>query len=199
MKKLGFTLAEVLITLVIIGVIAAMTVPTLMNNTNAQEFRSGFKKAIAALNQALTLHYALTGTTAQDYSTGATALMNDVFKKRMSVITVSGTTAFSNDGVCSGSDVFTTADGMMFCLTNFSTTNCDEENTKPCAGTESSPNIYIDVNGLKGPNKLTTSSAAPRDIYQAQIYAQRVIPFGGPIQEVMYDKTNDTSKSNVSG
>ena len=52
MKKLGFTLAEVLITLVIIGVIAAMTVPTLMNNTNAQEFRSALKKAISVANQA---------------------------------------------------------------------------------------------------------------------------------------------------
>ena len=31
MKKSGFTLAEVLIALVIIGVIAAMTIPTLMN------------------------------------------------------------------------------------------------------------------------------------------------------------------------
>ena len=68
MKKLGFTLAEVLITLVIIGVIAAMTVPTLMNNTNAQEFRSALKKAISATNQALTLHYALEGSSAQDYA-----------------------------------------------------------------------------------------------------------------------------------
>ena len=50
MKKLGFTLAEVLITLVIIGVIAAMTIPTLMNNTNSQEFRSAFKKAIILMN-----------------------------------------------------------------------------------------------------------------------------------------------------
>ena len=43
MKKLGFTLAEVLITLVIIGVIAAMTVPTLMNNTQGQENKKLFQ------------------------------------------------------------------------------------------------------------------------------------------------------------
>ena len=36
---IGFTLAEVLITLVIIGVIAAATIPTLINNTNKQEYR----------------------------------------------------------------------------------------------------------------------------------------------------------------
>ena len=64
MKKLGFTLAEVLITLVIIGVIAAMTVPTLMNNTQGQENKTAFKKAISSMNQALTMEYALEGNTA---------------------------------------------------------------------------------------------------------------------------------------
>nr|MBP7211932.1 type II secretion system protein [bacterium] len=33
-KKSAFTLAEVLITLGIIGVVAAMTIPTLMNKTS---------------------------------------------------------------------------------------------------------------------------------------------------------------------
>jgi len=42
--KFGFTLAEVLITLVIIGVIAAMTIPTLINKTQNQEFVSKLKK-----------------------------------------------------------------------------------------------------------------------------------------------------------
>jgi prepilin-type N-terminal cleavage/methylation domain-containing protein len=54
MKKIqtGFTLAEVLITLGIIGVVAAMTIPNLIANTNGAKFRSGFKKAISTLNQA---------------------------------------------------------------------------------------------------------------------------------------------------
>ena len=34
----AFTLAEVLITLAIIGVVAAMTMPTLINNTNGAQF-----------------------------------------------------------------------------------------------------------------------------------------------------------------
>ena len=79
MKKLGFTLAEVLITLVIIGVIAAMTVPTLMQNTNAQEYRTAFKKSISALNQALTLNYALDGVGANGFSS-AKDLVDNVFK-----------------------------------------------------------------------------------------------------------------------
>ena len=51
-KRFGFTLAEVLITLGIIGVVAAMTIPTLIANTNSQKFRSQFKKSISTLNQA---------------------------------------------------------------------------------------------------------------------------------------------------
>ena len=51
MKK-GFTLAEVLITLGIIGVVAAMTIPTLIQNTNSVKFVTQFKKSISTLSQA---------------------------------------------------------------------------------------------------------------------------------------------------
>ena len=51
-KFQGFTLAEVLITLGIIGVVAAMTIPNLIANTNGAKFRSQFKKSVSTLNQA---------------------------------------------------------------------------------------------------------------------------------------------------
>lgn len=51
MKK-GFTLAEVLITLGIIGVVAAMTIPTLIQNTNSVRFATQFKKSVSTLSQA---------------------------------------------------------------------------------------------------------------------------------------------------
>lgn len=51
--KLGFTLAEVLITLGIIGVVAAMTIPNLIANTNGAKYRSQFKKTLSTLNQAV--------------------------------------------------------------------------------------------------------------------------------------------------
>ena len=192
MKNLGFTLAEVLITLVIIGVIAAMTVPTLMNNTNAQEYRSALKKAISATNQALTLHYALEGLTAQDY-TSASALVDGVFKTRMSVI--EGSTAFTNSACSGQGGVFTTSDGMMYCVTNYTSENsdaetskCDAYNINPCATATTSPNLWIDVNGAKKPNTITTSSKRPKDIYQAMIYSQKVVPYGAPTQEVMFER-----------
>lgn len=196
MKKLGFTLAEVLITLVIIGVIAAMTVPTLMNNTNAQEFRSALKKAISGANQALTLHYALEGLGAQDYS-AAQDLVDDVFKRRMNVIDGTGSDTFTNG--CEGGSTFTTQDGIMFCVTNWTvgdtdtqTGACNSYNTVPCATDANTVNLWIDVNGAKNPNRVTTSSSHPRDIYQAQIYNQKVVPFGDPTQEVMFDREVST-------
>ncbi|MBQ8460424.1 type II secretion system protein [bacterium] len=51
-KNDGFTLAEVLITLGIIGVVAAMTIPTLIANVQGQRVRSQFKKTLSTLNQA---------------------------------------------------------------------------------------------------------------------------------------------------
>jgi prepilin-type N-terminal cleavage/methylation domain-containing protein len=200
MRKLGFTLAEVLITLVIIGVIAAMTVPTLMNNTNAQEFRSALKKAISGANQALTLNYALEGLGAQDYAS-ATDIVEDLFKKRMSVIE-DNTWAGEGEGACAGS-VFTTADGMKFCVINWvvdtnqensQTGACNSYNTVPC--TTSEYNLVIDVNGAKKPNRLTTSANSPRDIYKATIYNQKVIPYGEAAQGVMFDKQVATGTGN---
>ena len=49
----AFTLAEVLITLGIIGVVAALSIPTLMNNINDAQFKTAYKKAFSAASQAL--------------------------------------------------------------------------------------------------------------------------------------------------
>ena len=51
-KKSGFSLAEVMITIGIIGVVAGMTVPVLISNTNGAKFRNQFKKTVSSLNQA---------------------------------------------------------------------------------------------------------------------------------------------------
>lgn len=52
MKK-GFTLAEVLITLGIVGVVSALTLPTLINNFRAKALETSFKKADAVLTRAM--------------------------------------------------------------------------------------------------------------------------------------------------
>jgi len=54
-NKKGFTLAEVLITLGIIGVVAALTIPTLMANYQKVQEVAGLKKAYAEITEALRL------------------------------------------------------------------------------------------------------------------------------------------------
>ena len=60
-KRFAFTLAEVLIALAIIGVVAAMTIPTFMANTAGAQFKTGFKKGITVLTQAASANYATEG------------------------------------------------------------------------------------------------------------------------------------------
>ncbi len=180
-NKTGFTLAEVLITLVIIGIIAAMTVPTLMTNTNSQEYRTALKKSIAMLNQAITMQYALDGTRISDFTGSTVNVRDSVFAKRLNVITTSNTaTTFGTTGN-SATAVFYTADGMKFGLAT-ATGSCDAEGTSPCY------TVYIDVNGDKKPNTATTATTKPLDVYTALIYSQRVVPDGAITQGVMYDQ-----------
>ena len=54
MKK-GFTLAEVLITLGIIGVVAAMTIPTLISKSQQRQHVVAWRKAYSALAQGVRL------------------------------------------------------------------------------------------------------------------------------------------------
>lgn len=57
-EKFAFTLSEVLITLVIIGVVAAITVPVLFANYQEKAIKSSLKKNYSALTQALTKYQA---------------------------------------------------------------------------------------------------------------------------------------------
>ena len=51
--KSGFTLAEALATLVIIGVIASLTIPALNNTTNDKQYFAQYKKAVAVFSQTI--------------------------------------------------------------------------------------------------------------------------------------------------
>ena len=64
-KNCAFTLAEVLITLGIIGVVAAMTIPTLMANVKAHQYSAKFKKTVSTLSNAAKMSQAQYGF---DYS-----------------------------------------------------------------------------------------------------------------------------------
>ena len=58
MKNYGFTLAEVLITLGIIGVVAALTLPALVQNNRNREMQTRLKRGYSVLSQALDMYQA---------------------------------------------------------------------------------------------------------------------------------------------
>ena len=61
MKKFAFTLAEVLITLGIIGIVAALTLPTIIQNYQKRVTVEGLKKEYTLLQQALKMYQADNG------------------------------------------------------------------------------------------------------------------------------------------
>jgi len=73
-SKSGFTLAEVLMTLVIVGVVAAFTIPTVINTYVESSTVAKVKKGLSILGQAKKLAEAQNGSIeGWDFSDGATA------------------------------------------------------------------------------------------------------------------------------
>ena len=83
-NKKGFTLAEVLITLAIIGVVAAMTIPTLLSNVTEKGWdtsASVFQRKLGEALQAMNTQQELTGL-------GSTENFVNVLKKHLKIINV---------------------------------------------------------------------------------------------------------------
>lgn len=162
--KKGFTLAEVLVTLVVIGIVAALSIPALLQNTNSAELKTGFKKSLASLNQALVMSIAQDSTDAGTCCAAASASdLNNFFKAKMNVI-------------ANGTEWFTTADGMQYTVL---------KKTAQCLATESSNDtsancvMLVDVNGARGPNTMSSGSGASaiyRDRYTVIVRSNSVIP-----------------------
>ena len=118
MKRLkGFTLAEVLITLAIIGVVAAISIPSVISNSQQQEFKTGLRKAVSVLNSAITMNMAIDGETPLDNANTFAYL-----QRHMSVIKSLNHLPWISEYVAwdgsryrsSGNAAFYTNDGMRF-------------------------------------------------------------------------------------
>ncbi len=177
-KKSGFTLAEVLVTLMIIGVIAAMTIPSLMQSTAQQEYRAAFKKAVSMINQAVTLNYALDGRDATDYSEET---FIDLMTQRLNVMSMD-----------SANSALYTADGMWFQATDAGD-GVTAHGSQCNANDSATPGnvcsvVIVDVNGMKGPNRPTTSTTRIFDIFTLAVYPQKALPANETMGQVMYQK-----------
>ena len=111
MKRLkGFTLAEVLITLAIIGVVAAISIPSVISNSQQQEFKTGLRKAVSVRNSAITMNMAIDGESPYD-----NANLFGYLQRHMSVM--KSTTNIRLDYLVQGgwnNAAFYSTDGMRF-------------------------------------------------------------------------------------
>ena len=78
MRKIAFTLAEVLITLTIIGIIAALTIPNLMQKYTKHTYVVGLKKAYSTLQNAVKMIPLTENCPAGDYDCAGTFNGNDI-------------------------------------------------------------------------------------------------------------------------
>lgn len=155
----AFTLAEVLITLGIIGVVAAITIPTLIAKNQKTQTLAGLKKSYAMLQtmyqKALTDNGDITSWGLDGGATSETNLYN-TFAQYLNISKSCGITdtpsqcwayGYNLDG-SNGADYPRT--GCIYALLNDGSSLALRDLT---SGGVPYVHIYIDMNGLKGPNK----------------------------------------------
>ncbi|MBQ8458739.1 type II secretion system protein [bacterium] len=158
-KKAGFTLAEILITLGVIGVVAAMTIPNLISNYQKKQYYAGFMKARTLIENAVR-SYEDEGLPPCDNIVGMGCFIEylpNVLKGEM----ISNSNALENyklkflNGDETGYEeeynpdfhrIFVTVDGIMYWYSS------------------SDDLIYVDINGIN--NKPNTFG---RDVFQFEI------------------------------
>jgi len=165
-KRFGFTLAEVLIVIGIIGIVANMTIPTLIDNVQEQSNIIVFKRVYSDINSVIKDIIAengtesLAGVITQDDDTFTIA-----FKKYLAVDKICG--AGATNGICFHSNSGwrhlnkTAIDGTAIehevhdsqgvVLTNGVIMKwCTRSTCTP--GSPECMFLFVDVNGFKGPN-----------------------------------------------
>jgi len=180
MKKLkGFTLAEVLITLAIIGIIAAYTLPALNANIQAQKVGPALAKAVNTLENANKL--ALSENDARSLIDISDDYL-DVLKMYIpgnSNIT-NGTVTYylgnSNTAIVERLNrAYLSNDGMTYYVDqNYSTTSFSNENNNQKYNGNYF-RVYVDVNGYRSKPNVTG-----KDFFYLIVDGKgSVIPFGG--------------------
>ena len=184
-RKQGFTLAEVLITLTIIGVISALTLPNIQTNLSANRNRATLKNTMAILSQAAQNNMANEGWNFSQITDacGETAVgrthnarenysMCGLLNSNLTGETLLGValeTGTPEGGLykpqaslpCSFGNTVTyhlTNGAIVGLATNTNGLNCQENDSGNCFG-------YIDVNGFAGPHREITCSDGTKHYY----------------------------------
>lgn len=191
LNRKAFTLAEVLITLGIIGVIAALTIPTLLQDVQTQSTVSAVKKAYFVLSQAYASAVKDNGTidtwtlSAYPDPVGAETILSmlapylNITKNcgrnpgcfpSQSYKYISNTGSDAEDSKL-GQAKAQLADGSLIAIYSYGSGNCD--NNGYTASLQSiCGEIYVDINGFKSPNTWGI------DYFSFYITKNGIVPIG---------------------
>ena len=189
MKKNGFTLAEVLITLAIIGVVATLTLPALMTNTAEQQAKTALKKGINTLTEAAQMNQSIAGF---DYASLTSSDTEDSEAQSLyGLLATRASLDYQKNGEAKGrleSHQGTSADAtpetnfvvffrdgsaLMYPKTLVSTSAATAAGTGSQAGTTMMDDNLVygitaiyDTNGAKGPNVVSNCNSAALGVAQ---------------------------------
>ncbi len=195
--KFGFTLAEVLITLGIIGIVAAMTLPSLVQKNVEKQRVSQLKKAYSTLSQAyLTIHsvegspdeWNLPDRNAED---GGQYVLNK-FKPYLRILKDCGTRGKGcySEGP-SDTQGNTAAKVVLYDGSALSVKVWDAYCTADYGNSKSLKSVCgileVDLNGLKSPN------LHGHDIFRFFLTKQAIVPYGTTLQSGNEDVSNNVS------
>jgi len=210
MKEKGFTLAEALIVLVIIGVIAALTIPAVLINTEQNEYKTAFKKAVSSINEAVQLNIALNGEGPDQASTTGPSADDSLFNMLRSRMSVVSTSDNYTGGGATGNYAFFTTDGMRFEFPTAAPTvsingkntwnlgHCGVEGDSDSAGEAYHPCfVVVDVNGERKPNPVAAGTAYKYpsaaneksrflDVYSIAVTDKNAYPLGTVAQRAFF-------------
>ena len=171
-RKFAFTLAEVLVTLGIIGVVSAMTVPSLMQNYQRQSYVTQLHKVYNELSQALVryqndknaLNLTEAGLTSE---TAAQNFLKNYFKIVSECASFTTPCFASTYKTMSG----TTLTDAYFQFNHKTYTIASGSSFRPLYSKSGDKilNIMVDINGQKGPNILG------RDLFMLNVYNNGII------------------------
>ena len=146
MKKNGFTLAEVLITLGIVGFIASITIPSLVVSAGNRQAATAFKKSLYTISNAAAMSNVISGVDFSNMS--STTEILPMLRQTANVLT---NASIGIDGSATPKHTITGGDADNLAVF-FGDGTILHYNSADVTGGE--VKAVIDINGKKGPNEL---------------------------------------------